>query len=92
VTAALLDPRGGGERLSLGVFAQWQPVYAERGIATVPCSREKRPLVKHPEKFGCKASAQIAQKFPEATALGFYAGSRNKRTVLDIDTTYWPMP
>ncbi len=70
-----------------GVFAQWQPVYAERGIATVPCSPEKAPLVKHPERFGREGSGEIATRFPEATAFGYYAGRRNGLTVLDVDST-----
>ncbi len=70
-----------------GVFAQWQPVYAERGIATVPCSPEKAPLVKHPERFGREGSGEIATRFPGATAFGYYAGRRNGLTVLDVDST-----
>jgi hypothetical protein len=71
----------------MNVFAQWQATYAERGIATIPCGLEKQPLVSHPQKFGCKASAEIVPKFPDAPALGFYAGRRNGITVLDIDSS-----
>jgi hypothetical protein len=56
-------------------------------MVTVPCSLEKQPLVKHPQKFGCRASRAIAGRFPDAPALGFYAGNRNKVTVLDVDST-----
>jgi Bifunctional DNA primase/polymerase, N-terminal/Primase C terminal 1 (PriCT-1) len=70
-----------------GVFAKWQPVYAQRGIATVPCSADKSPLVKHPERFGRDGSREIASKFPNAAAFGYYAGSRNGLTVLDCDST-----
>jgi hypothetical protein len=70
-----------------GVFAQWQPVYAERGIATIPCSPDKSPLVKHPDRFGRDASREIASRFPNAGAFGYYAGPRNGLTVLDVDST-----
>jgi hypothetical protein len=59
----------------------------DRAIATVPCSPDKLPLVKRPHLFGRPASREIARKFPDAQALGFFAGARNKITVLDIDTT-----
>jgi hypothetical protein len=69
-----------------GVFAQWQPVYAERGIATIPCSPDKSPLVKHPDRFGRNASREIASRFPNAEAFGYYAGPSNGLTVLDVDS------
>jgi hypothetical protein len=75
-------PHGDG-----GLFAKWQPVYAARGIATIPCSADKSPLVKHPDRFGREGSREIASKFPHAAAFGYYAGSRNGLTVLDCDST-----
>jgi hypothetical protein len=69
------------------VFSQWQPKYAEHGIATIPCSQSKRPLVRNPQKFGCKASAEIAAKFSDAQAFGYYTGPQSGITVLDIDTS-----
>src|SRR6266516_3740601 len=72
---------------SLGIFAQWQSTYAQRGITTIPCSAKKQPLVKHPQRFGYEASKAIASRFPDAPAIGFYTGSRNRITVLDVDTT-----
>jgi hypothetical protein len=68
-------------------FSEWQPIYAERGIALIPCGPNKTPLVKNPQKFGREASAQIATKFSQATAFGYYCGKRNGITVLDVDTT-----
>jgi len=70
-------------------FARWQPRYAEHGVALIPCSPEKRPLVEHPQLFGCRGSTEIAAKpkFANATAFGFYAGPRSRLTVLDVDTT-----
>jgi hypothetical protein len=68
-------------------FSNWQPIHAERGIALIPCSSNKAPLVKNPQKFGRDASAEIANKFSEATAFGYYCGRRNRITVLDVDTS-----
>jgi hypothetical protein len=66
-------------------FSEWQPVYAEHGIATIPCSPSKRPLVRNPQKFGCPASAEIATKFPDAQTFGYYTGRKSGITVLDVD-------
>jgi hypothetical protein len=68
-------------------FQYWQPIYAERGIALIPCGSNKAPLVKNPQRFGREASTEIASKFSEASAFGFYCGRRNGITVLDVDTT-----
>jgi hypothetical protein len=70
-------------------FARWQPRYAEHGVALIPCSPEKQPLVEHPQLFGCRGSTEIAAKpkFANAAAFGFYAGERSRLTVLDVDTT-----
>jgi hypothetical protein len=68
----------------MGTFAEWQPRYAEAGIATFPV-REKRPAVKGYLQAGLKASGQFALKFPDEDAFGF-ACRRNKITVLDVDT------
>jgi hypothetical protein len=69
-------------------FAEWQPVYAERGITLIPCGPDKNPLVKNPQKFGRNGSASLAiSKFSDASAFGYYCGRRNGITVLDVDTT-----
>ena len=69
-------------------FSEWQPIYAERGIALIPCGPNKAPLVKNPQKFGRDASAVLAGKFSDASAFGYYCGRRNGITVLDVDTTH----
>ena len=69
---------------SSGIFAEWQPQYAERGIATFPV-REKRPAVSGYLKMGVRASQQLAIKFPNDNSFGL-ACRRNRITVLDIDT------
>lgn len=72
----------------MGLFAEWQPAYEEAGIATFPVDGvEKRPAVGNYLKAGCRASKQWALKFPQASALGFACGARNRLTVLDVDTT-----
>lgn len=68
-----------------GLFAQWQPRYAEHGIATFPV-REKRPVVRGYLKLGAPTSARLTERFSDVDALGFTLGGRNKITVLDIDT------
>jgi hypothetical protein len=77
-------------RVTQGVFAQYQPIYAEHRIATVPVDpNEKKPLVKHPHRFGLPGSRELARKprFADANGIGFYPGKRNRVTVLDIDTS-----
>jgi hypothetical protein len=69
-----------------GVFAQWQPVYAEHNIPTFPCRPDKRPAVTNYGKFGLPASKQIASN-SGANAFGFMCGKRTSITVLDVDTT-----
>jgi hypothetical protein len=68
-------------------FQQWQADYAARHIPTFPVGADKVPMVSNQSRFGLRASAQIARKYPEAPAIGFMGGRRNGVTVLDIDTT-----
>jgi hypothetical protein len=60
--------------------------YAAAGIATFPLGGDsgKKPIVKNPQKFGIKASGEVASKFPTAN-VGFWCGPRNRLTVIDID-------
>ncbi|WP_265570856.1 bifunctional DNA primase/polymerase [Sphingomicrobium nitratireducens] len=67
-----------------GLFSEWQPRYAERGIATFPV-RDKRPAVKGYLKVGANASRDFAAKFSNEDAFGF-ACERNGIAVLDVDT------
>jgi Bifunctional DNA primase/polymerase, N-terminal/Primase C terminal 1 (PriCT-1) len=70
-----------------GVFAKWQPVYAERGIATFPCTSNKTPAVRNYGKFGVAASTAMRSRFPDADAFGFMCGKSSGITVLDVDST-----
>jgi len=72
----------------MGIFADWQPAYAERGIATFPVTIDehgKRPAVRGYLKAGNRASSVWASKFGDSDALGF-AVRPNRITVLDVDT------
>jgi hypothetical protein len=68
-----------------GVFAEWQPRYAERGVATFPVEN-KRPRVSHWQRVGLKGSSQLAMKFADADAFGFQCGVRSRITLIDIDS------
>lgn len=73
----------------MGIFAQWQPRYAERGIATFPVEivdGRKKPLVAQYLKMGVPASNQLALRFGGADMLGFAVGARSRITILDVDT------
>jgi hypothetical protein len=72
-----------------GVFQKWQPVYAERGIATFPVrevGENKKPMVSHYQRIGLHASAQLVSRFGSAAMLGFVTGKRSGITVLDVDS------
>lgn len=72
-----------------GLFAEWQPRYAERGIATFPVrvvGKSKKPAVSNYLRMGHQASNQLLLKFGQLDALGFALGSRSRITVLDVDT------
>ena len=68
-----------------GIFAEWQPRYAERGVATFPVAN-KRPCVRHWQNVGANGSSQLAMKFADADAFGFQCGRRNGITLVDIDS------
>jgi hypothetical protein len=70
--------------VTAGVFGEWQPRYAELGIATFPV-RDKRPVVRGYLRAGMRASQQFASKFPDEAAFGL-ACRKNRITVLDVDS------
>lgn len=69
-----------------GLFAQWQPRYAEHGIFTFPV-HDKRPAVRCYLKVGLNTSGQFANRFPAADAFGL-ACKGSKITVLDVDAPH----
>jgi Bifunctional DNA primase/polymerase, N-terminal len=70
----------------MGIFAEWQPRYAEHGITTFPLNG-KKPALDHYQKLGLRGSQQLTFRFPDHDALAFMCGSRNAITVLDVDTS-----
>ena len=70
---------------STGVFAYWQPQYAEQGIATFPV-KDKRPCIRGWQKIGLKGSTELASKYADADSFGFQCGMRNGITLIDIDS------
>ena len=73
----------------IGKFAEWQPIYADHGVATFPVKLDengKRPAVKNYLKAGKRASREWAQRFTDSNALGI-AVKPNNLTILDVDTS-----
>jgi hypothetical protein len=70
-----------------GIFPQFQPRYAEHGIATFPIRPDKVAMMKHWGFVGLPASAKLARKFDGADAFAYRCGTRSNVTVLDVDTT-----
>lgn len=71
-------------RPGAGLFAEWQPSYAECGISTFPVCG-KRPSVKGYLKLDVPASRELASRYGNADAFGF-ALKRSKIVVVDIDS------
>lgn len=69
----------------MGVFADWQPIYAEHGIPTFPVVG-KRPQVTGFLRIGPKLSSKLVERFPDSGSLGFALGKRAMITVLDVDS------
>lgn len=69
-----------------GAFAEWQPLYAEQGVATFPV-KDKKPCLRGWQSVGLNGSSQLALKFPQAEAFGFQCGKSSRITLVDIDTS-----
>lgn len=67
------------------MFAQWQPQYAQHGVALFPVRPNKIPAVKGYLRIGPRVSDQLVMKFADSAAFGL-ACRRSKITVLDVDT------
>lgn len=67
-------------------FAAIQAAYGAHRIATYPLTADKTPAVSGYSRIGAPYSAELATKFPDATAAGFVAGPRNRVAVVDIDS------
>jgi hypothetical protein len=68
-----------------GVFAEWQPRYAEHGVATFPVGPDKKPRTRGYLQTGLRGSRKLAEKY-DADAIGFGLGDRSRLTILDVDT------
>jgi hypothetical protein len=44
-------------------FAEWQPRYAEKHIATFPVNDNKKPGIRGWNRIGFNGSAELAEKF-----------------------------
>jgi Bifunctional DNA primase/polymerase, N-terminal/Primase C terminal 1 (PriCT-1) len=69
-----------------GIFAKYQPRYAEQNVITFPVGKDKKPAVKHWQRLGLDGSAKLAEKFSDGNAFGFPLGPRSGLTILDVDT------
>ena len=69
-----------------GVFSEWQPLYAERRIATFPVNADKRPAIRRWNQITLRGSARLAERFHKADAFGFQLGPKSQITALDIDS------
>lgn len=72
----------------MGLFADWQPRYAEHRIATFPLridGKHKKPATAGYNRVGLTGSGQLALKFPEIDAFAFMAGAKSRLTIIDID-------
>ena len=74
----------------MGIWREWQPRYAQVGIATFPVrlGTEKKPAVRGWLRIGLRASAGLAarEQFAAYDAFGFVP-ARGRITVLDVDST-----
>ena len=73
--------------MTMAAFQDAAREYVAAGIVPLPMGGDdgKRPLVRHPDKFGRRAALQIVPKFPDAN-LGFWCGGHNRLTLVDIDS------
>ena len=69
-----------------GIFAKYQPRYAEQSVITFPVSSDKKPAIKHWQRVGLEGSAKLAAKFSDVDSFGFPLGPRSGLTILDVDT------
>lgn len=72
----------------MGVYGEWQPIYAEAGLVAFPVDTEdKKPAIGNWQIAGPKASATWASRpgLANRLGLGLGCGKRNRLTVLDID-------
>ena len=67
-----------------GIFAKFQPRYAEQNVITFPVSPDKKPAIKNWQKVGLDGSAKHAEKFSAVDTFGLPLGPRSDITILDV--------
>lgn len=69
----------------MGVFSQHAEDYLAHGVVGLP-TQGKAPLVQNPQGLGERAIRELlaSQRFSDAN-IGFWCGSRNNLTIVDID-------
>ena len=72
--------------MAKGVFSEWQPLYAQRRIATFPVDADKKPAIRRWNQITLGGSARLAERFDAADAFGFQLGPKSRITALDIDS------
>jgi Bifunctional DNA primase/polymerase, N-terminal/Primase C terminal 1 (PriCT-1) len=74
--------------MTMAAFADFAQQYVAAGMVPIPVGNDKRPGVRHWQKFGQRAALDIAAKPKFADAnLGFLCGARSGTTVIDIDSS-----
>lgn len=70
--------------MSAGAFADWQPRYAEHGVAIFPV-QGKRPAIRNYLRLRPEGSRRLVDRFAETSAFGL-ALKRSGIVVVDVDT------
>lgn len=75
----------------MAAFTDAAATWVAAGVACFPLGGAdgKRPLVRNPGRLGARASLDLASRpqFTSAPGLGFWCGSHNNLTVVDVDST-----
>ena len=69
-----------------GIFAKYQPRYAEQNVITFPVGPDKKPAVKNWQKIGLEDRQNSQRSSPTVDTFGFPLGPRSGVTILDVDT------
>jgi hypothetical protein len=74
--------------MTMAAFTDAAHAWADAGIVPLPIAPDgKKPMVKHPDRFGQRAALEIVHKPTFANAnLGFLCGAYNGLTIVDIDS------
>lgn len=74
----------------MGAFTTAVEIFGAQGVGVIPTRRETPavPMVRHPDRFGVRASLRLAEnpRFQEANA-AIWAGRHSRLTIVDIDSS-----